>query len=370
MPTGTRYLVRGRLALPSISRWGFIEPSLEVIHRRYNLDRNDEGLALPDIAQPAFDKNPSLTNTRLALDAGLIFERQANFFGAESLQTLEPRIFILHADTSASRREDQDYLPLYDSTSLTPSWHQLFRARRFTGYDRLGDASQVSVGLSSNVWSLTTGARKMMLGVGQAFYLDDRSIAGNEPGFDAKASRSPIFLTASMNFSPAVSFSMDLNWEDDQILRSQASLKYQSLGGRLLNLSWAQTQSGLHKNRMHRFHAGHEQETSLSMVLPVGQSFQIFGRWDHAWDSGSTIESALGLEYNGCCWKARLVYRRYLEERQIAITSLDGIGAIGGRLQDRQSAQSGIHFDFELKGLGSANRSSLTVDTITGYQSP
>ena len=67
------------------------------------------------------------------------------------------------------RKTIKPNLPFYDSTSLTPSWHQLFRINRFTGYDRIGDANQVSVGVSTNFWSLDTGARQMMLGAGADF---------------------------------------------------------------------------------------------------------------------------------------------------------------------------------------------------------
>ena len=46
------------------------------------------------------------------MDSGLVFERDANFFGRSFLQTLEPRAFYTYTPFS-----DQSRLPVYDTAA-------------------------------------------------------------------------------------------------------------------------------------------------------------------------------------------------------------------------------------------------------------
>ena len=87
-----------------------------------------------------------------SLDGGLMLERQTSLFGQSMTQTLEPRLYYLY-----SQYEEQIFQPDFDTAELTFSYGQLFRDTRFSGNDRLDDANQLSVGVTSRYFDNETG---------------------------------------------------------------------------------------------------------------------------------------------------------------------------------------------------------------------
>ena len=109
-----------------------------------------------------------------SLDGGLIFERQTSFFGQSMTQTLEPRVYYLF-----SQYEEQIFQPDFDTAELTFSYGQLFRDTRFSGNDRLDDANQLSVGVTSRYFDNETGEEKLSASLGQIYYFRDREVRLN-----------------------------------------------------------------------------------------------------------------------------------------------------------------------------------------------
>jgi len=92
------------------------------------------------------DGSSSLSRTVpvLSSEAGLFFDRLNE--DNNSVLTLEPRLFYLY-----SKRVNQDDVPVFDSGALDFNFDQLFRENRFSGSDRINDANQLSVALSSRI---------------------------------------------------------------------------------------------------------------------------------------------------------------------------------------------------------------------------
>ena len=347
---GSRYVFDGTLAAPMHRSWGFLVPRVDFIHRNYRLDK---------VRADARDRAEIATG-RFSLDGGLIFERTTTFLGLPALQTLEPRLFYLYTE-----RDFQDDLPEFDSTTITPSYHQLFRPNRFSGYDRVGDANQLSVGLSSNFSSLDTGRHLMTVGLGQIVYFKDRQVLIPEPGVDPEAGESPLFVTANANFSPSLSTRLTYEWDPDEDTSNRGffSLKYRSpKRNSVFNLSYMYTD----KDASRIGPLEHGKETNISFSWPLGRDFNLIGRWNYALDKNQTVESVFGIEYNSCCWRIRLVSHRYLEEpRYLAVANEAGRMT---RVMDRR-ADSGVFLEIRLKGLGSlgGKLDSFLVDAIPGY---
>ena len=56
----------------------------------------------------------------------------------------------------------------------------------------------------------------------------------------------------------------------------------------------------------------------MSFAWEVTNNLRLLGRWNYDFknnenntDSGDDIETLAGLEYESCCWKARLIQRRF-----------------------------------------------------------
>ena len=101
----------------------------------------------------------------------MYFERYLQWLGRNWLQTLEPRVLYLRQGYA-----DQSALPIFDTTNMPLSYSQLFRKERFVGLDRVGDANQVTLGLSSRLLSGANGREYGSYSLGKIFYLDNARV--------------------------------------------------------------------------------------------------------------------------------------------------------------------------------------------------
>src|SRR5207237_1119406 len=79
-------------------------------------------------------------------DGGIVFERDASLFGQSFVQTLEPRAFYVYIPF-----RDQSKIPVFDSALDDFNFGQLFSENRYLGNDRIGDANQLTVAVSSRL---------------------------------------------------------------------------------------------------------------------------------------------------------------------------------------------------------------------------
>jgi LPS-assembly protein len=274
-------------------------------------------------------------------------------------QTLEPRLYYLYAE-----EKFQDDLPVFDSALITPSYDNLFRQNRYAGYDRIGDAKQVALGVTTRYLDATTGAQQLAISVGQIFYMEDRTVNETEfPGNNPFDDTSPVFISLT---AQAKSLSMRASYEHDtehnRSNRGSIALRYISDKHAVFNVGYsmvAELQQRTPRNR---------EETDLSFRWPLGKSntWSLVGRWNYGWDEGQTIESLFGVEYNDCCWRTRVVFRRHLKRPRTVSISKPGFAT---KLAQDRRADSGIYFEFQLKGLASlgGRLDNWLHNSIPGY---
>ena len=142
---GQRLYAEAGATYPMNWQYGFLRSTAKYRLLGYQLDRQIDGL----------DENPGAASALASIDGGLFFERQTSLAGRNVLQTLEPRVFYLY-----SQFDEQTDQPDFDSAELTFNYNQLFRDTRFSGRDRLDDANQVSIGLTSRFLDEDTGEER------------------------------------------------------------------------------------------------------------------------------------------------------------------------------------------------------------------
>ena len=111
-------------------------------------------------------------------------------------QTLEPAVYYLY-----SQFEEQRFSPTLTVPSSPFSYGQLFRDTRFSGNDRLDDANQLSVGVTSRYFDNETGEEKLSASLGQIYYFRDREVRLNAFDPDLAENTSP--LAAEFSWSPS-----------------------------------------------------------------------------------------------------------------------------------------------------------------------
>ena len=87
----------------------------------------------------------------LSAETGLVLERDSGSKNQRE-QTVEPRLMYLYVPY-----RDQDDLPVFDSGLPDLNLVQLFRTNRYMGADRVGDANQVNLGVTSRLLDAAGG---------------------------------------------------------------------------------------------------------------------------------------------------------------------------------------------------------------------
>jgi LPS-assembly protein len=317
---GHRAALQPYAVWPLRKSYGHLIPKVDLYLAGYGLqDQDVDKSDSPSYAIPSFN-----------LDGELVFERTVQWFDHESLQTLEPRIFYLYTPF-----KDQEDIPVFDSSELSFSFNSLFRQNRFTGRDRIGDANQLTLGLTSRTLATTSGLELFRASVGQVLYFRDREVQIN--GLPEDESTSAIAGELSARFLPnwrgRASFEWDPNREQDQSQKRVLELNYQTPEERLVNLAY--------RFDLGATEAARYEDTDLSFSWPVNPRLQFVGRWFYSILNDKTMEAFAGVEFGRCCWRMRLL-GRHLKNRPdsngtnsvMVQVELAGLGSIGQRIDN------------------------------------
>lgn len=285
---GSRLVAVPSVRIPIRRSFGYLIPQARVYYTGYELQDQQDGLPeRPSHLIPSFD-----------LDGKLVFERETNWFGSSALQTLEPRIYYL-----LTAYEDQSDTPRFDTTALDFSFASLFRANRFTGYDRIGDENRLTLGLTSRTIADDSGRELFRASIGQIYYFDSRRVRlyGDEAEEDVSSSVAGEFAARlSQDWSARASVQWNPNETEDPWEKRVLQLRYAPEPNRLVNLSY-------------RYNLGNQtgseryEDADLSFQLPLGDRTRLVGRWLYSMLNDETIEAFAGIEYGRCCWRLRLL---------------------------------------------------------------
>lgn len=315
-----------RASLNSYATWPLRKSYGHLIPR---VDLHLAGYSLKDVA-PEQSTNPSYAIPSFNLDGKLIFERTVQWFAQESLQTLEPRLFYLYTPFV-----DQDDIPVFDSSEFNYISYSLFRANRFTGRDRIGDANQLTLGLSSRTLALDSGRELLHASVGQILYFRDRDVQIVGPPETNSSSSIAGELSARIleDWTGQATIQWDPNQDTDQSPKRALALHYQTDDDRLFNLAYRFDQGTSEATKY--------EDTDLNFRMPVNPQLQLVGRWYYSLLNSQTVEAFAGVEYGRCCWRVRLL-GQHLKNRAGSTGSntfmvqieLAGLGSIGQQVDN------------------------------------
>ncbi|NNF52499.1 MAG: LPS assembly protein LptD [Gammaproteobacteria bacterium] len=308
--TGVRLDLQPEVSLKILGNGYYFIP--RAAYRLTHYDLNDTA--------PGEDDGPSRSAPVLTLDTGLVFERDSAV-GKDIVQTLEPRFFYSYIPY-----RDQSMLPVFDTDLADFNLVQLFQANRFIGADRLGDANQVSIGVTSRYLNTNTGRQYLSATLGQTAFFDDRQVA--LPGQIAPTSKSSdLIAEVSASFSELWRADMSLQWDpsDSTATKSAARLFYTPGQRRILSLGY-------------RFRRGLLEQSDIAMAWPLGDRWRFVGRWNYSMRESQTLDRLIGLEYERCCWGLRVASRRFITTRTgesdttlLLQLELKGLSSVGRR---------------------------------------
>jgi LPS-assembly protein len=321
-PEGWRIDTLPQVALDFSAPGYFVRPAVALDATWYRLREMPTGV----------DENPDRVLPIASFDTGLQFERSSGRRGQRRI-TLEPRLMYLYVPF-----REQSALPVFDTAEPDLNSIQLFRTNRYVGIDRISDANQVSAGVTTQLYSSSSGTRFLSTTLGQTFYFrTPRVHLPDEPPPARNASDliAQVELQAFRNWN----LSMGVQWDHqlDKARRSEVHLRYQPAPQSVINLGY-------------RYQRDRLEQADVSAAWPVTDHWRIYARALYSLRDSKSIEQFAGFEYDSCCWRLRAVARDYVSRRS------------GER--DRS-----FYLQLELKGLSSVGQAAdaFLERAIRGY---
>jgi LPS-assembly protein len=338
------------------------------------------GYRLQDTGSSATTMSRSLPV--ISIDGGMQFERS----DATRVITLEPRLYYVYIPY-----RDQSQQPVFDAGLPDPNFVSLFRANRYAGLDRIGEANNLTFGLTTRMLASSTGQRYLSATIGQTLHFDSpcRTVAKTQenpdgvtgcvvlPGADIDTRRrSDLILDVDLTAYRNWSLRYDLAWNpgNSQTEKSLLALQYRPAGDRVINLGYRYTRGSATATAPS---SGWVDQAEASFAWPVARHWDLYARSVYALGQSATypiidaqtglqkinpvtgqpesgvvrsLENFLGFQYRGSCWGLRVVAR-------------DAVSRQGG---DRDR---GWFLQLELNGLSSvgSGADSFLQGAIRGY---
>lgn len=354
-PIGNRLHLQPGISLPLYWPYFFINPRLQVSMTDYDLYQ---------ILPANKPSSPQRTIPIFDMAVGFALNRNMTLFGKLFQQTLEPQVYYTYIPY-----RNQSSIPIFDTTVSTLTYDQIFNYNRFIGIDRIGDANQIGVGISSRVLDSESGFEKVRMGVGTVVYFSRRKVTFcnddscvDNPYNPANHWRlSPISGLLSYAVNPVWSMEANAiaNPISKQLGNSTIGLHYKPDEKHIINLGYGYVfnqdpnSGGITNSTQDNLKL-----TDFSFSWPLTENLSAVGRWSQNWNQQHLQNMIYGLQYDTCCWAMRIVGGR-------AFIGLDP------NQNNAPKYNPDFYIQFALKGLGnigSGNPGGL-LSSITGYNS-
>ncbi len=343
LPVGQRAHIRPGLSFPFNWSAGYITPSIYIDNTEYVVEN----------PLPYQSRGIARTLPMVDIDTGAYIDQNLKIGSHRLIQTIEPHLFYLYVPY-----KDQNNTPNYDTYSLPFSFSQVFALNRFTGFDRIQNANQVSLGLTSRFLNASDGAERFKFDVGTIYYMSEPRVCLNGNNCIPTSNNfSPI--VSDVSFYPANHWTTTASWAWDpnahQTNMAAVTFNYIRDNTHLFTLQY---------NYVNQTDASVDVSTrERSSNLAAGTYFPLLSHWNgiayvYYNISDQHPESYyLGAEYNTCCWSLRFLTNRQFQSK---------IPPPGSGNQ----YTTGYYVQLSLKGLGALankNTDQLFIDTLPGY---
>jgi LPS-assembly protein len=309
---GKRSTVYPSLSLPLITPGSYLTPKVGVNYTYYLLDEipvipvtpTSNVFPVPVASTsnvPAFPDSISRTLPIYSVDSGLIYERETQAYGQAVTQTLEPRFYYVYIPF-----RDQSQIPLFDTAIADFNYAQIFSENKFSGGDRINDASQLTAAITSRLLLPANGQEVLRGTFGQRYYFKDQRVTLTPA--DAPRTYSASNLLAALSGRVSQHWSTEAASEYDQrdhrTERLTLAARYRPEGLKTLNLSYRYLSGDITRT-------GPIKQIDLSAQWPLVGHWYGVGRFNYSLSDSRIVEGIGGLEYAADCWTSRIVVQRF-----------------------------------------------------------
>jgi len=321
---GARLLAYPTLRKRFTNSFGYLTPQIGWHSSYYALDDSNN----QTVSEQRITRNLPI----FSLDSGIAFDRPFRFAGTDYAQTLEPRAYYVYAPY-----RDQTSIPVFDTAQLDFGYAEMFTENKFIGGDRINDANQLTVAVTSRFTEADSGLERLQITLGQRYYFSSQQVT--LPGVAARTSNSTDVLVAvsgQVTQAWRVAGGWQFDTQNGAAVRQNISTSYRPGQGRVLNVGY-------------NFIDKSTEQVDLSAQWPLARRWYGMFRYNYSYRDNQLVEGLAGLEYNGGCWLLRGAFQRLATK-------------------DTESTDS-FFIQLELNGMGSigSNPVSVLKQSVPGY---
>jgi LPS-assembly protein len=286
---GDRFVFYPQISLPIVHPAFQITPKVGLHLTKYTLE------------QQAAGDPTSVTRVlpTISLDSTVVFEREGSFLGTEYIQTLEPRLYYVNIPY-----KDQSKIPVFDSALTDFNFAQIFSENRYSGFDRINDANQLTAAVTSRLLDASTGVEQFKGMIGQRYYFKPQRVTIT--GETARTSDFSNLVAAATGLvfpKTYADVAWEYNYHDSTSERFSAGMRYQPELGKALSASYRFTRDALTGKST-------VDQIDFAGQWPISSSWYAIGRYNYSLRDRQLLEGIAGLEYNAGCWALRFVAQR------------------------------------------------------------
>ncbi|VTU40326.1 LPS-assembly protein LptD [Variovorax sp. PBL-E5] len=340
-PNGDREFAQLSVSRPFLTPGTFIIPKVMLNATAYQFEAQSPGQLAQEATQlghPGLQPGSSATRVlpTFSLDSGMVFERDATFFGRAFRQTLEPRAFYVYTPY-----RNQSNLPNYDSAANDFNFATVYTENAFSGNDRISDTNVLTLGVTSRLIDPDTGAEAARFGIAQRLRFSDQRVtlpaaAGQAATLPVTDRASDLLLGAQINWTPKWSLDTTVQYNADNRTSSRQAItarynpsQYHNLsatynyqanssaavvdGDKSFDVSWQWPLNDLWGDKGKDLGPGRGQG---------GGRWYSVGRLNYSMLDRKLTDGVIGVEYDGCCWIGRIVLERITTGQITASTRL------------------------------------------------
>lgn len=338
---GGRFNIIPELSLPLNWISGYIVPKVQLQATAYGVH---------DREKASDPNNISRFLPLITINGGSVFSRAANFFRHSYTQTLEPRLFYLYVPI-----KNQDDIPCFDTVLPAFDFNQLFRANRFSGVDRIGDANQITVAITTRLLD-DSGQEKINASFGQIFSVHRHQVKMGD-GIDPLVNEdlSPLAGQLQYFINSRTKFVADVAWDPNyhRFNTTNISWQYNDNAEKVVNFWYNYALKGAIYSSQQKINPNLNR-VGCSLGWRLWQHWNILSSIGYDISERRSQDYLYGLEYDSCCWAIRLVRD-------------------GTFVSSKNSYEARTYLQFVLKGLGSrdvlGNLESVLPNKISNYSS-
>lgn len=300
-PNARRNFAMAQISRPWQAPGWFVIPKLQLHGTHYQFDAplaNGESTA-------------SRTVPTVSLDSGLVFERDASYFGRGFRQTLEPRAFYVYTPF-----RDQSLLPNYDSGANDFNFATIYTENAFSGHDRIADNNLLTLGATSRLLDVNDGSEVLRVGVAQRVRFKDQLVT--LPGEAPVSERlSDMLFGATINWSPkwTTTGTVQYNPKTKRSIRSTLGASWHPAPYRVVSAAY-RLQRGLSEQLdvgwqwpLNDLWGDRGENLPPGMGQGEGRWYSV-GRLNYSMKDRRVVDAVVGLEYDAGCWLGRIVLER------------------------------------------------------------